>query len=93
MENVDYSPAKKVRTTKVFFIIFGVLCLLAVLPLIAEGFEIWAPVAFFGIMFLLSGGVLEGFAQIVETACEQSWDIEQRYAQKPEELMDDSEVQ
>ena len=44
-------------------------------------------------MFLLSGGVLEGFAQIVETACEQSWDIEQRYAQKPEELMDDSEVQ
>ena len=90
---VNYKPANKVRTTKIVVIVLACLFLLVSIPQIMEGSDLGFTVAGMAIGFFLLSGLLEGFAAIVDAACEYSWEFEQRHAEKPEQRIDDSEVQ
>ena len=90
---VNYRPANKVRTTKIVVIVLACLCLLVSIPQIMDGSDLGFTVAGMAIGFFLLAGLLEGFAAIVEAACEYSWEFEHKYSRSPEPKMDDSEVQ
>ena len=90
---VNYKPANKVRTTKIFVIVLACISLLVSIPQIMEGSDLGYSVAGVAIGFFLLAGILEGFAAIVEAACEYSWEFDHKYSRSAEPKMDDSEVQ
>ena len=90
---VNYKPAKKVRITKIFVIVLAVLFTLVSIPQIIEGTDLGFTVLGVAIGLLLLAGVLEGFAAVVDAACEYSWEFDHKYAKSPEPPMDDADVQ
>lgn len=90
---VNYKPANKVRITKIFVIVLAVLCILISIPQIIEGTDSGFTVLGVAISLLLLSGVLEGFAAVVDAACEYSWELDHKYSQSPEPPMDDADVQ
>lgn len=90
---VDYKPANKVRTTKVFVIIFASISLIASIPMVMSGEGIGFALVGISLMLFLVAGLIEGLAQIVEAACEYSWEFSMKYSRPAEPKIDDSEVQ
>lgn len=92
-KKVNYKPANKVRTTKVVIIILAILCILASIPMVMDGSDSGFILVGFAIGLLLLAGLIEGFAMIVEAACEYSWEFDQKHSHSDEPRMDDAEVQ
>ena len=94
---MNYKPANKVRTAKILIIIMGVCCIVAATPFLLDGFGIAAALVCSGLFLFVCGGLIEGYAQIVETACELSWEFDQRQEQKKQQeesaKIDDADVQ
>lgn len=90
---VNYKPANKVRVTKILVIILAVLFTLVSIPQIIEGTDLGFTVLGVAISLLLLAGVLEGFAAVVDAACEYSWEFDHKYSKSPEPPMDDADVQ
>lgn len=83
MENkVNYKPANRVRTTKTIVIIFGVLVLIGAFVMAMESIDGWTGAIVLGIACFLLGGLLEGFAEIVDAACNYNWEFDHKYSQK-----------
>jgi len=80
-----YRAANRVRTTKTVVIILGVLLLIAAFVMLMESAEGWTAAIVMGVCCFLAGGLLEGFAEIVDAAC--------KYNNMPDNRIDDSEVQ
>jgi uncharacterized membrane protein HdeD (DUF308 family) len=80
-----YRAANKVRTTKTVVIILGVLLLIGAFVMFMESAEGWTAAIVMGIACFLTGGLLEGFAEIVDAAC--------KYNNEPDTRINDSEVQ
>ena len=80
-----YRAANKVRATKGWTIIIGILLLvIGVFMAIHEEDTGFSFVGIALVLFLI-GGLIEGFAEVVEAAC--------RYNNVPDFRIDDSEVQ
>ena len=93
---VNYSPADKVRGSKVCVLILAVLCFgLGIIMIVKEetlGFTLVGV----GISCCIAGGILEGLTQITRSSCEQSWLFaekmrEEKLRQEAEE-MDDADI-
>lgn len=94
MENkVNYKPGNKVRITKSITLVLAIICILASIPQIIEGMDLGFTTLGVAIGFLLLSGVLQGFAAVVDAACEYSWEFERKYSKSPEPKMDDADVQ
>lgn len=91
--NVNYKPANRVRITKTIVIIFGVLILIAASVMAVQDLDGWAAVVAMGIGCFLLGGVLEGFAEIVDAACNYNWEFEQKHSQPTCDPINESEIQ
>lgn len=79
-----YRSANKVRITKTVIIILGILLLIGAFVMLMESAEGWTAALVMGIGCFLMGGLLEGFAEIVDAACKYN---------NPDDRLDDSDVQ
>ena len=90
---VNYKPGNKVRITKSITIILAIIFIIVSIPPIIEGQDMGFITLGVAISFLLLAGMLQGFAAIVDAACEYSWEFKHKYSRSPEPRMDDADVQ
>lgn len=90
---VDYKPANKVRVAKIVIIVLAVLCAIVSVLQLVQGNDLGFTMAGMAIGFFVLSSLIEGFAAIVDAACEYSWEFDKRHEENAEPKMDDSEVQ
>jgi hypothetical protein len=86
-----YRSVRRVYSTKVIVIILGIVLIIAGFVMLMGGAEGWSALIGMGIGCFLTGGLIEGFAEIVQAAC--------KYNNTPDtsaesaEVIDDADVQ